>query len=422
MVRNKGTFQFAANFEIKNAAALDPRMVVATKAELYNKETWPYDGDTAYLYNGLVVAVTEENELYMLIDSENYTSESAWKKIGGGKQTVVEDSLDSESATSALSAKQGKVLKGLIDAIPSYEIAKTENGYKLVTEEGGEAKGEIISFSDLVVKSGEVVDVDGSLVLRLTLTNDDTIDIPAASLVDVYTSNDKYIDVTADNKIGLNVEVLKADLNIPADLSEEVAALTAAIGTAENGLVKDVADSIVKIGTIETALSSKVEVSEFNTLQAAVSGNTSDIEAVEKTVAEHATKIGNLENKVDVDSVSGAISEAVAPYKVKGLVSGNNITITETANAGEFKIGVTGLSAEQIAYSDTVTVKAQLDALSDSIEAAVAGGVASITAGLGITVDSTSKTMPVVGIKVKENSAISIDEEGLDLNWKEFFN
>jgi hypothetical protein len=77
MARNKGMFQFAANFEIKNAAALDPRTVVATKAELYNKETWPYDGETAYLYNGLVVSVTEENELYMLIDSANYALESS---------------------------------------------------------------------------------------------------------------------------------------------------------------------------------------------------------------------------------------------------------------------------------------------------------------------------------------------------------
>ena len=120
MVRNKGIFQFAANFEIKNAAALDPRMVVATKAELYNKETWPYDGDTAYLYNGLVVAVTEENELYMLIDSVNYTSESAWKKIGGGQQTIVEDSLDSTSTVNALSANQGRALKEMIEALPVF--------------------------------------------------------------------------------------------------------------------------------------------------------------------------------------------------------------------------------------------------------------------------------------------------------------
>lgn len=413
MARSKGMFQFAANFEVKNAAALDPRMVVATKAELFNKETWPYDGETAYLYNGLVVAVTEENELYMLIDSANYAAEASWKKVSA-QTTVIEDSLNSESTTSALSAKQGKVLKGLIDAIPSYEIAKTENGYKLVTEEGGEAKGEIISFSDLVVKSGEVVEVEGVLTLRLTLTNDDTIDIPATSLVDVYTSNDKYIDVT-NNKIGLNIDVLKTDLNIPVDLSEEVAALTAAVGDGENGLVKSVAENTTKIGAVETALSSKVEVSEFNILQAAVSGNTADIEAVEELVNEHVTKIGDLETKVDVDSVSGAIAAAIAPYKVKGLVAGNNITVTETANAGEFKIGVTGLTADQVAYSDSVTVKAQLDALSDSIEAAVAGGVTSITAGLGITVDSTSKTMPIVGIKVKENSAISVDEEGLDL-------
>lgn len=415
MARNKGMFQFAANFEIKNAAALDPRMVVATKAELYNKETWPYDGDTAYLYNGLVVAVTAENELYMLIDSANYTSEASWKRVSAYDATVVEDSLESDSATNALSAKQGKVLKGLIDAMPSYEIEKTEGGYKLVTEEGGEAKGAIISFTDLVVKSGEVLDVDGALTIRLTLTNDETIDIPAVSLVDVYTSKDSYIDVTADNKIGLNFEALKADLNIPADLSAEVSALTAVLGDAENGLVKDVADNVVKIGAIETALSSKVEVSEFNTLQGAVSGNTADIEAAEAAIEEHATKIGALESKVDVDSVSGAISDAIAPFKVKGLVSGNNISITETATAGEFKIGVTGLSADQIAYSENVTVKAQLDALGDSIEAAVAGGVTSITAGNGINVDSSSKTMPVVGLKIKSGSALTADEEGLDI-------
>jgi hypothetical protein len=34
MARNKGTFQFAANFEVKAAAALDPRIVVSTKSEL----------------------------------------------------------------------------------------------------------------------------------------------------------------------------------------------------------------------------------------------------------------------------------------------------------------------------------------------------------------------------------------------------
>lgn len=422
MARNKGMFQFAANFEIKNAAALDPRMVVATKAELYNKETWPYDGDTAYLYNGLVVAVTEENQLYMLIDSANYTAEASWKKIGSEK-TIVEDSLTSSSVENALSANQGKALKEMIESLPAYEIEKTEEGYKLVTEKGGEAIGAVISFTDLVVKSGEVVEVEGKPVIRLTLTNDDVIDVPAVSLVDVYTSNDKYINVTGDNKIGLNFETLKTDLNIPADLSAEVAELTAIIGTAEKGLAKDVEDNATKIGNLETALSSKVEVSEFTTLQAAVSGNTGNIEKVSEEVEALSETVTTISSKVDVDSVSQAITDAISPFRVKGLTSGNKISVEETAEAGVFKVGISGITSEDVTYSEGVTVKAKLDALNDAIDAAVAGGVAGITAGVGVYVDSTaSATMPTVGIKIKAGSAIVADADGLDLVWGEFFN
>lgn len=422
MARNKGMFQFAANFEIKNAAALDPRTVVATKAELYNKETWPYDGETAYLYNGLVVSVTEENELYMLIDSTNYNSESAWKKMStNGSTVIVENSLESASEENALSANQGRLLKAMIDAIPSYEVEKTESGYKLVTEAGGEALGEVISFSDLVVKSGEVVEEDGLFIIRLTLTNDDTIDIPAASLVEVYTANDKYINITADNKIGINFDVLKADLEIPEDLSEQVSNLTTIIGTSEDGLVKTIEEHAIKIGALETAVAGKVDVSTFTTLQATVSGNTKNIETLQEAADEIVIKLGTLETKVDVESVNGAIADAIAPFRVKGLSEGDNIVITETAETGVYKIGISNLTADKVVYAEGVTVKAKLDALNDAIESAVAGGIVGITAGSGIVVDTTSSTtMPTVGIKVKKDSALVADKEGLDIIWKEF--
>jgi hypothetical protein len=74
MARNKGTFQFAANFEVKAAEALDPRIVVATKSELINKETWPSDGDTLYLYEGLLVSVADEGKIYMLTNVSNALS------------------------------------------------------------------------------------------------------------------------------------------------------------------------------------------------------------------------------------------------------------------------------------------------------------------------------------------------------------
>ena len=107
---------------------------------------------------------------------------------------------------------------------------------------------------------------------------------------------------------------------------------------------------------------------------------------------------------------------------MKGLTSGNNITIEETAEAGVFKVGVSNLTAENVVYAEGTTVKAKLDALNAAIESAVAGGVVGVTAGSGITVDSTTTTMPTVGIKVKENSALVADADGLDIVWGEFFN
>lgn len=316
MARNKGMFQFAANFEIKNAAALDPRIVVDTKSELYDKQTWPSDGNTVYLYNGLVVSVVEENELYMLIDSVNFSSESSWKKIA----------------------------------------VKPE-------------------------------------------------------------SNDSYINVTSNNKIGLNFETLRADLQIPVNLTEEVAKLTAVIGTSQKGLVKDVADNIIKIGVLESTLKDKVDTSIFNNFKAIVLQHTSDIESLEESVENNITRIGVLENKVDVDSVSEAISNAIASFKIKGLVGGNNITITETEDPGIVKIGISNLTANDIFYAENVTLKNKLDELS-----VIKSGIVEITAGSGITINSSVSTTPVVGIKVKTGSSIVAKEDGLDIIWKEFNN
>lgn len=121
MARVKGTFSYAANYEVKMQAALDPRVAVETKAELILKDTWPYDGDTIYLYKGLVVSVQEENALYMLTDMSKITASdySGWLRVdaGNAEQVEVVDNLTSDATDKALSAKQGKVLMGEITDI-----------------------------------------------------------------------------------------------------------------------------------------------------------------------------------------------------------------------------------------------------------------------------------------------------------------
>jgi hypothetical protein len=43
-------------------------MVAASKADLINKDNWPSDGDTIYVYKGLIVDCGNDG-VYRLIDS-----------------------------------------------------------------------------------------------------------------------------------------------------------------------------------------------------------------------------------------------------------------------------------------------------------------------------------------------------------------
>jgi hypothetical protein len=121
MARNKGTFSYAANYEVKIQALLDPRGGVETREELINKETFPYDGDTIYMKEGMLVTVSSTQEVYMLVSLANIlaTDYSGWKRVDAGAVTPVEiiDNLTSDDTDKALSAKQGKVLMGEIGTI-----------------------------------------------------------------------------------------------------------------------------------------------------------------------------------------------------------------------------------------------------------------------------------------------------------------
>lgn len=145
MARNLGTFAAPFNFKVTMQEAFDPRVVVGTKRELTTKATWPCDGDTLYLYNGLQVSVVEEKAVYMLIDINKALEEdySGWLRIdaGNAEQVSVIDNLESDSAVAALSAKQGKVLMGEIAGVKAklvniYTYKGSKDTYEELPTEG----------------------------------------------------------------------------------------------------------------------------------------------------------------------------------------------------------------------------------------------------------------------------------------------
>lgn len=85
MAREKGIFHISANYEAQKAAPLDARQLVEAKADLLLPETWTVN-NIAWIYDGMIVAVSrdvnnENNGIYMLTDSRNYTKESSWQKM-----------------------------------------------------------------------------------------------------------------------------------------------------------------------------------------------------------------------------------------------------------------------------------------------------------------------------------------------------
>ena len=73
---------FPAGFNIDLAVPIDSRVIVDTKSSLTSSEYWMNDNYPIKLYNGLICAVQDSGEVYVLMNKDNYTVETSWKKVG----------------------------------------------------------------------------------------------------------------------------------------------------------------------------------------------------------------------------------------------------------------------------------------------------------------------------------------------------
>lgn len=71
-IKDKGTFKFAATYEVNAATALDPRVQWDSFEDLIKKDFWPTSRDTVYVYNGIIAAVGEE--VWILVDKAKFVN------------------------------------------------------------------------------------------------------------------------------------------------------------------------------------------------------------------------------------------------------------------------------------------------------------------------------------------------------------
>lgn len=453
MARNKGTFKFAATLEVQAASALDPRGVVNTKAELINKETWPYEGETIYVYNCMQVAVVEEKAVYMLIDPSKILESdySGWKKIDASAATVIEviDNLLSTNPNAALSANQGKILDDKISALSNkltsiFKFKGSKDNLDGIQAVESPETGDVYHNS---ANGGEYV-YDGTQWELLGLSIDlepyaKTADV-ASSINSAKEDLERQINTaTADLQGKIDTKVTAEDgKSLVADNlidqitqnKTDIASLTTTVG----GLTTSLAD--YKVKSVDTTASNGValELSEEGVLK--VTADVSALATKESvdTISTNVTNLtANLEKiKVkDVDtSASNGVSLSLKEGKVGVSVDAAALTTGVKENldlkANEVKISAAiGGTTEVPNYAADSTVQAVLSGMdsrikanADSIKAAVAGGVTSIKAGKGIIVDTTGEggtTQPTVSVKTNEDSNIRVTESGLDLVWLE---
>lgn len=331
MARNKGTFQFAANFEVKLQGALDPRILVDNKSELINKETWPYDGDTIYVYNGLLVAVAADKAIYMLVDKDKILEAdySGWKQMDAAAAQTVEiiDNLSSSSTTAALSANQGRVLgqrvttlEDKISSVYSYKGSKATYAELPSNAAAGDVWNVEEAHNNRPAGTnwawtGKAWDALGGAIDLSAYYNKTQADAAIKAAVGAEKTLREIADTALDGKITTNTQAI-AKINGDASIDGSIAN---AIKQA-----KDYADT--KTGDISTELANKVDKVEGSSLipnakLTLIDTNASDIDALEDRVAANESALTILNGSASttgsvLNTVNIAIDAAMAWHEV----------------------------------------------------------------------------------------------------------
>lgn len=458
MARGKNTFSLAAGFNITGQQPIDSRLVVDNVADLYLADTWSGVG----LYNGLVVAIKSTGSLFVLKDRDNFSNTASWVAVGGdvsadltaltGRVSAIETKV-TPGTTSGLELSNG-ALAVKIDSATDNALKVTESGLKVVAPV---YDLQPVETPDAQYASQYVFSKDGSTVTTINIPKDQflksanynadedklvfvfntfvdgtytekTVDVSVKDLVDVYTGSD-YIEVSS-NQINVKYDALKTAIS--TDLKSEFAIDT---------LTKDVSDNKSAISALQSDLNT-----EGTGLKAVVTSNTAKIGSLETSVSGLDTTVTNHGTEIT------GIKATLADIKVRNVNTDASygIALTHTDAEGEDGVNDTvGISVDldtlaaaviakhEVPSPDAVNIKvaavgsfttdtnvqAAIENLDSRIKAAVSGGVTSVVAGTGISVNSTDANNPTVSVNVSaivaEDSALTVTDNKIDIVWSE---
>ena len=388
----------ASGFDLGAKAPLDSRATVKTLEERDAHLT----GNRAY--EGMLVYVEADKKTYQLVDGQ-------WKVFGFDNEQFeanVEDTLESDSQTTALSAKQGKVLKGMIDA-QSNQLSTIEGKVDKAIEDIAGLGTDLENGLETVNNRIDSVEAEVSNV-------DAKVDANTQSITQLDSELKAEIKRAKEQESAIRQEVSEAIANVEGntDVLEgrlDTAEATIAKNTA--AIEKEIKDREAADSALETRLSEldaayKNADTTINGRLDALEGATADLEQVRNDIAANTSAITKevqdrtqAVNAVD-SKLTAEISRATAAEEALGnRIDGVETSVEEVRNLVDTKTAQTLKDAK--AYTDTKI--SEVNAANSALELRVEANETAL--GLVDGKISTAKTEAIDTAKSYTNSEIS---------------
>lgn len=380
-MRDRGTFNFSGNLEVKKDAPLEARSLVNSYADLVKPETWTDEQGGIWKYDCMLVSCKDRpGEVYQLQPGADYTKQSSWILIGdtSGLNSKVQQFINSKGAPNGLASLNES---GIIPSaqLPSYVDDVIEvNTFSNLPDTGESGKIYIVQDTNLTYRwSGtNYVEISKSLALGETSSTAYPGDKGKATTDKLNRIPDKLITDT----VNVKQSTTEAVLNFTTYRQE-------AQQIGRNTL------TITSATTSQAGLMSSSDKTKLNGLKDQA-GITSDIDAVQTNLETHINNKSNP-HKVTKDQVGlGNVdntSDANKPIS----------TATQTALNGKFS-ATDGNALKQRVNNIPKLVATDITVNSDNDSVNISLDKTSIVDGTlsGTTININSATASKAGILV----------------------
>lgn len=380
-MRDRGTFNFSGNLEVKKDAPLEARSLVNSYADLVKPETWTDEQGGIWKYDCMLVSCKDRpGKVYQLSPGADYTKESNWILIGDTSElnNKVQEFIDSKGAPNGLASLNES---GIIPSaqLPSYvdDVIEVDT-FSNLPGTGESGKIYIVQDTNLTYRwSGTAyVEISKSLALGETSST-------------AYPGDKGKATTDKLNKTSNKVVVGPTTVNPSTD---KIVLMYQTHFTSTNSDGKD-SHTINAATTSQAGVMSSADKTKLNGLKDQA-GITSDIDAVQTNLETH---INNKSNPHEVTKDQVGLSEVDNTSDANKPIS----TATQTALNGKFS-ATDGNALKQRVDNIPELVATDITVDSDNDSVNISLDKTSIVDGTlsGTTININSATASKAGILV----------------------